>query len=297
MGVVDLNRVGIFVRVVEDGGFTAAARSLGLPKSSVSRAVALLERELDVRLLMRSTRAVTLTEAGEAFYARASRGIAAIAEGAELVVDLDASLTGRIRVTAPVDAGSWLLAPIVAEFTLAHPGVHIDVVLTSRIVDLVEERFDLALRAGRLRDQSLIARKLANVEFGLYGAPRYLETHGAPESPADLAQHRFVTFRDPRPRVRLVCQNGDTPIEAELSGSIVADDLSFMFHATIAGAGLALLPSFMAASQPESVTRVLADWCVPGDEFQLVYPSARYVPRRVAAFRDAVLERLSRSSS
>ena len=290
---MDLNRVATFVRVVEDGGFTAAARSLGLPKSSVSRSVALLERELGVRLLMRSTRSVKLTEAGSAFYARAMQGVAAIAEAAEVVADLDAALSGRIRVTAPVDAGSWLLAPVAAAFNEAHPHVRLDVVLTSRVVDLVDEGFDLALRAGGVRDGSLVARKLPTVDLGLYAAPRYIDAHGAPEHPGDLATHRFVTFRDPRPVLRLVRASSDEEETTEVAGTLVVDDFSFIFHAVVSGAGIALLPSFMPASRPGATVRVLADWCVPGSGLHLVYPSARYVPRRVAAFRDFVIERLT----
>src|SRR4051812_38130321 len=165
---MDLNRAAIFVRVVDEGGFSAAARALRLPKSSVSRAVSLLEEELGARLLQRSTRKVRLTEAGTAFYERASRGIAGVEEAAAAVADLQGSLRGPIRITAPADAGVWLLAPLVARFVSLHPAVHIDVVLTTRVVDLVAEGFDFALRAAPLRDSSLIARKLAPIEVALY---------------------------------------------------------------------------------------------------------------------------------
>lgn len=287
---MDLNRIATFVRVVDEGGFTAAARALGLPKSSVSRSIALLERELGARLLMRSTRAVKLTEAGAAFYARVTQGLAAIAEARETVIDLEAQLGGRIRITAPVDAGSWMLAPIVAAFVDAHPAVTIDVVLTGRVVDLVEEGFDLALRAGRLRDGSLIARKLAKLDFGLYAAPSYLETRGAPKTPADLAGHRFVSFRSPTMTLLLVGPHGEETVD--VSGSVMADDFSFVFHAVAAGAGIGLLPAFMAQKRPDVIERVLRDRTMPGNDLHLVYPSARYVPRRVAAFRDFVVERL-----
>src|SRR6185369_10677415 len=120
---MDLNRAAIFVRVVDEGGFSAAARVLRLPKSSVSRAVALLEEELGARLLQRSTRKVHLTDAGTAFYARAARGIAAVEEAAAAVVDAQGSLRGTVRITAPVDAGVWMLAPIVTSFVALHPGV------------------------------------------------------------------------------------------------------------------------------------------------------------------------------
>lgn len=288
---MDLNRVATFVRVVEDGGFTAAAKSLGLPKSSVSRSVALLERQLGVRLLLRSTRAVKPTEAGTTFYKRASAGLDAVYEAREVITELDAALSGRIRITAPLDAGNWLLAPLITEFCAIHPNVDIDVMLTSRTVDLIDEGLDLALRAGALRDESLIARKLPTLDFALYAAPRYIDDHGTPKRIADLARHRFVTFRTAKSAVTLVGPRGERKVN--ITGSVIADDLSFVFQATVAGAGLALLPSFIAASETSTLLRVLPKYHVRGGPFHLVYPSARYVPRRVAAFRDFLLDRLT----
>src|SRR3954452_13128571 len=176
----DLNRVGVFLKVVEEGGFTKAAQALGLPKSSVSRSVALLEQELRARLLRRTSRSVAPTEAGTAFYARASRGMALLSEAREAVVELDAELRGPIRITAAVDLAMWRLASVVAAFVDKHPAVLIDVVLTGRTVDLLEEGFDFALRAGQLRDENLVARKLLPAEFALYAAPAYLQQHGVP---------------------------------------------------------------------------------------------------------------------
>src|SRR5262245_41577245 len=123
---MDLNRAAVFVRVVDEGGFSAAARAMRLPKSSISRAVALLEEELGARLLQRSTRKVHLTEAGTAFYDRAARGIAGVEEAASAVADLQGSLQGPLRITAPVDAGVWMLAPLVARFVELHPAVHVE---------------------------------------------------------------------------------------------------------------------------------------------------------------------------
>src|SRR5512132_2871378 len=157
---MNFNRIAVFVRVVDERGFTAAAQALGLPKSSVSRSVALLEEALGARLLHRSTRSVKLPEAGTAFYEQASRGLAGVEDAAAKVADLQAVVSGTLRITAPVDVGVSILEPVIARFVRRHPAVHFDVVLTGRLVDLVEEGFDLAVRAGPLRDGSLIARKL-----------------------------------------------------------------------------------------------------------------------------------------
>ena len=294
---MDLNRVAVFVRVVEEGGFSAAARALRLPKSSVSRAVALLEEELGARLLQRSTRKVHLTEAGTAFYDRASRGLAGVEEAGAAVADLQGSLRGPIRVTAPVDAGVWLIAPVIARFVALHPAVHVDAVLTGRIVDLVAEGFDFALRAGGVRDTSLVARKLAHVDAALFATPAYLARKGTPARPADLASHDCILFRPDRGRVTWTLTGPAGEETVEVTGPVGADDFAFVQRIVLAGAGIGLLPSFLCSEAAASggLVRVLPGLTGLGGNFHLVYPSARYLPARAAAFRDFVLAALGGS--
>jgi DNA-binding transcriptional LysR family regulator len=293
---MDLNRAAIFVRVVDEGGFTAAARTLHLPKSSVSRAVSLLEEELGARLLQRSTRKIRLTEAGTTFYERASRGIAGVEEAAAAVGDLQASLRGPIRITAPGDAGVWLLAPLVSRFVELHPTVHLDVVLTQRVVDLVAEGVDFALRAGTLRDSSLVARKLGRVEAGLYAAPSYLARRGTPGRVADLARHDCILFRADRGRVTWTLNGPDHEERVEVTGPVAGDDFSFLHRIVLGGTGIGLLPSFLcrAAVDEGGLVRVLPRyaWRTAGS-FHLVYSSARYLPHRAAVFRDFLLAGLA----
>jgi DNA-binding transcriptional LysR family regulator len=291
---MDLNRAAVFVRVVDEGGFSAAARALRLPKSSVSRSVALLEEELGARLLQRSTRKVHLTEAGTAFYDRASRGLAGVEEAAAAVADLQGSLRGSVRITAPVDAGVWLLAPVVARFVALHPAVHVDVVLTGRVVDLVAEGIDFALRAGVLRDASLIARKLGRADLALYATPAYLARKGTPARPADLARHDCILFRPDRGRATWTLTGPAGVEEVEVGGPVGADDFSFVQRIVVAGAGIGLLPSFLCtdAASTGGLTRVLPEHRGPGGPFHLVYPSARYLPARATAFRDFLLAAL-----
>ena len=293
---MDLNRVAIFVRVVEERGFSAAAKALSLPKSSVSRAVALLEHELGLRLLQRSTRTIALTEAGAAFYERASRGLAVVRDAASEVTDMSASMRGTIRLTAPVDAGVWMIAPVVGRFACRYPHVHVEVVLTPRVVDIVEEGFDLALRAGPLRDTSLVARKVNDVDLALYASPRYIERHGLPASVPELASHATVLFRAVRGRAtwKLVGPGGEESVD--VTGPVSADELSFVRRAVLAGVGVGLLPTFLCRLDAErgKLVRVLADHVVPGGPMHLVYPSARYVPHRVVVFRDYLVKQLAR---
>jgi DNA-binding transcriptional LysR family regulator len=293
---LDLNRVAVFVRVVEEQGFTAAAQALALPKSSVSRAVALLEAELGVRLLQRSTRRVALTEAGGAFYERAARGLAGIGEAASAVADMQGALRGPVRMTAPVDAGERMLGAPLARFVRRHPLVHVELVLTGRVVDLVEEGFDLALRAGPLRDSSLVARKLGDPEGGVYASPRYLARHGTPARVADLAGHRCVLFRPARGRSLWSLTGPSGEERVEVAGPIGADDLSFVRRMLLAGVGPGLLPTFLCARDVERgrLVRVLPAYRAFGAPMHLVYPSARYVPRRVTVLRDFLLAALGR---
>jgi DNA-binding transcriptional LysR family regulator len=294
---MNLNQAAVFVRVVDEGGFSAAARALRLPKSSVSRAVALLEEELGARLLQRSTRKVNLTEAGTAFYDRASRGLAGVEEAAAAVADLQGSLRGRILVTAPADVGVWLIAPVVARFVGLHPAVYVDVVLTTRIVDLVAEGFDFALRAGGVRDASLVARKLGQLDTALYAAPAYLARKGTPARPADLTSHDCILFRPDRGRVTWPLTGPSGEETVEVTGPVGSDDFAFVQRIVLAGSGISLLPSFLGTEAAASggLTRVLPEYRGRSGSLHLVYPSARYLPARAAAFRDFVLATLGES--
>lgn len=295
---MDLNRAAIFVSVVDDGGFSAAARALSLPKSSVSRAVAMLEEELGVRLLQRSTRKVSLTEAGSAFYARASRGVAGLQEAAAAVTDMHGAVRGRVRVTAPVDAGVWLLAPAVAEFVVQHPGISVDVVLTARVVDLVDEGFDLAVRAGPLRDGALIARRIGELEAALYASPEYVARRGMPARAADLAGHDCVMFRATRGGVTWNLTGPEGDLQVDVTGPVTADDFSFVRRAVLAGAGIGLVPSFLcrAPVRRGKMVRVLPSLVLRGAPLSVVYPSARYLPQRVALFRDFIIAAIGRGA-
>ncbi len=293
---VDLNRVAVFLKVVDEGGFTAAARVLGVPKSSVSRSVALLEEELKIRLLNRTSRLVTPTDAGRAFYERAARGMSLFSEAREAAVDLGKELRGPIRITTAVDLAMWKLAPLVQSFVAAHPAVSIDVVMTTRVVNLLEEGFDFALRAGSLRDESVVARKLPPTQFALYAAPSYLARCGRPRRVCDLAQHRCVLFRAPSGRAVWQLESKTGSESVEVRGQINADDFNFCTQLLVAGAGIGLVPSFVAESAGASLTRVLPQFAAPGAPLHLVYPAERYMPQRSIVFRDHVLAQVERPS-
>lgn len=293
---MDLNRVAAFARVVHDGSFTAAAKALGVPKSSVSRSVSQLEEDLGTRLLHRTTRRLHLTEAGSAFYERVARALSDIDEATNVASDAQAEPRGLVRVTAPLDIGVWALAGIASRFVRTNPTISIDVSLSNRHVDLVAEGFDLAVRAGPVRDQSLVARRVGTVEAGLYAASHWVKKHGKPETVAELASFDNIVFRPVNGRATYSLATGDGRKEdVTVTGSMAADDLSFVKKAALAGAGIGLIPEFLCAKEWMSgkLVRVLPEWSLgPGAELSVVYPSARFLPQRVAVVRDFLVSEL-----
>src|SRR5258708_17286374 len=177
---MDYNAIRLFVRVVESRSVTAAAEALGREKSSVSRAVARLESDLGVRLLQRTTRKLALTDAGQAFYERVRTSVAGVDEAANAVRELGSEPRGVVRMTAPPDVDVLGLGEVIAEFVERHPAIQVDVSMSSRQVDLVAEGFDLALRAGRLMDSSLVARRIGSADLAMFASPQYLKRRGRP---------------------------------------------------------------------------------------------------------------------
>jgi DNA-binding transcriptional LysR family regulator len=298
MNGVDLNDIATFVRVAEGGGFTAAAKALGVPKSTVSRSLARLERTLGVRLLHRTTRALALTDAGRAYFERVHDALNGVAEASADVVDLGKDPRGTIRVTAPVDIGQALLAEVVTRFLEKYPQVRFEVSLTARVVDLVAEGFDLAVRASPLQDSSLVARKLGGAGMGLFASPTYLKRRGTPAKVADLATHEFIGFRATAMRGPIMLTGPSGQERAQVRGAIEADDLLFVHRLVMAGAGIGLLPLFLTACAPVAdrvaLVRVLPDWSLRGPALSVVAPSARHEPRRVRLFRDFLLAEAKR---
>jgi DNA-binding transcriptional LysR family regulator len=294
---MDLNHVSAFVRVVHEGSFTGAAKALSLPKSSVSRSIAQLEQDLGVRLLHRTTRKIHLTDAGLAFHSRVSRALADIDEATSATADLQRDLRGPIRVSTPLDLGVFAVAGIVARFVRQYPQVVIEVRLSSRVVDLVAEGFDLAVRAGPLRDQSLIARRVGDLHLGLYASSRYVARLGAPKTIEELADRECILFRTDSGTLAWQLRSASGKEETVIPrGAISGDDISFLKKAVLAGGGIALLPHFLCyrEERAKKLVRVLPEYNLTGSNLHVVYPSARYVPHRVVAFRDFLIKALDR---
>ncbi len=291
--MVDLSLLSVFEAVARTASFSAAAKELGLPKSSVSRGVARLEADLDVQLLFRTTRRVAPTAAGTALYDRLAPLLRSVKAALGEIPEREEQPSGLLRVTAPVDLGVLFLAEVVTRYTARYPSVSVDLHLTGRVVDLVAEGFDVALRVGAsLRDSTLVARRAAPIVVQLFASPVYLARRGTPRSEADLALHDWVVFRSGPQKLRVAGPReavGVAPRER-----IVCDDLLFVRDAARAGAGIALLPTFVADADVVAGTlvRVLPRHERVSGYLHIVTPAAKHVPRKVTAFRDLVLELL-----
>jgi DNA-binding transcriptional LysR family regulator len=290
---VDLNRISVFARVVEAGSFTAAAAALGVGKSSVSRSVAALEAALGIRLLQRTTRRLSLTDAGRAYYEHARDALAGLDEAAQAASALGAEPRGLVRLTAPVDLAD-VLAAVSAAFLRAHPAVRVEAILTSRYVDLVAEGVDLAVRAGVLRDSSLMARKIGDTELALFASPAYLDRAGRPRRLADLAHHECVLYRAGLGVAtwRLAGPRGLESVEVR--GRSDSDELAYVRAALVAGQGVGLVPltSVRGLAEAGQLERVLPRHALRAAPVHLVWPTRRFEPAAVALLREALAKAL-----
>jgi DNA-binding transcriptional LysR family regulator len=257
----------------------------------VSRAITRLEARAGTRLLHRTTRDVHATAEGSALYASVGDAMGRLELAARELEPATRTPKGFLRVTAPPDLGSTFLADVVVAFGERYPQVQIELALTNRAVNLVAEGLDVAVRASaRLVDSSLIARKLGDLEHALYASPRYLDTHGAPSSPADLGDHRCIVFRAKHLaktwRLHDGAETVDVPIHARMGG----DDFGYLRAAALAGGGIALMPRLLCAKDEAAgrIVRVLPRLEARGAGLYVMYPSAAHVPARVTAFSNFV---------
>jgi DNA-binding transcriptional LysR family regulator len=282
-----------FVRVVEAGSISKAAEQLGLAKSGVSRRLAELETRLGVRLLNRTTRRSSLTDAGRAYYEGAVKLLSDVAELDALVADSEASLKGRLRLAAPLSFGLCHLAAAIEEFMNAHPGVLIDIDFSDRQVDLVAQGVDLAIRIAELRDSSLRARRICPIRLMLCASPAYLEQHGTPQTPRDLPGHRILHYDiGGGPVLRLADGRGGEQ-QVHVEPKLVANNGDFLCDMAVAGHGIILAPSFIAwqaVAAGDLVSLMPEHWPSHLNAYA-VYPQTRYLSRRARVFIDFLAER------
>jgi DNA-binding transcriptional LysR family regulator len=299
MARLEVNRSGeleVFVRVIELGGFSAAARACGMTPSAVSKLVGRMEQRLGTRLINRSTRQLQLTPEGCVFYERGMRVLADLDE-AERCAGAHITPRGRLRVNANVPFGHHFLLPLAPEFLKRYPDVTLDIVLTDEVIDILEQRTDVAVRAGPLKSSSLMARKLGQTRMVIVGAPGYLTRHGIPSMPDELRQHNLLGANYLRSQAGWPIRHEGTDIVLPVTGNAQASDGEALHRLALAGLGLARLAAFqvredIAAGRLSAVLEAFN----PGDveEVHAVFVGqGGHMPMRARVFLDFLADRVS----
>ena len=285
-----------FVAVVESGSFTAAADRLGAAKSAVSRRVSALEERLGVQLLRRTTRVLNLTDTGRSFYDRGTRILADLEEAEAAVQQQHGELRGALRVALPLSFGVRHMCGPISVFSKQHPKVEFDLDLNDRRVDLIEENVDVALRIGRLRDSSLIARRLFDVRAVVCASPGYFGVYGVPQVPDDLREHRCLVYSNlPDPGRWDYEDEHGVRGSVKVNNALQASSGDFLSNAAAHGMGIIIQPTFIAAEaiRRGNLVPVLTDYTWPVAPAYAVYPPTRHLSYRVRAFIDFLAERFS----
>ncbi len=285
----------VFVKVVEHGGFAAAARDLQLSRSAVSKAVIDLETELGVQLLVRTTRSASPTESGLAYYEKAIAILADIEDADAMVSRLNGEPRGLLRVNAPMSFGTLYLAPVLADFMEKYPELKIQLALSDQQIDPVQEGFDVTLRIADLPSSSLIARKLAPARRVICAAPVYLQRRGTPKHPHDLRDHECLTYGHlaTGSQWKLTGPDGDHWIPVRWT--LCSNNAQVLYDAALKGRGIALLPTFIAGPKLRSgaLRVVLSDYKAPELAIFAIYPQTRHLSVKARAFIDFLAERFA----
>ncbi|GLQ94978.1 LysR family transcriptional regulator [Dyella acidisoli] len=288
-----------FVCVVEAGSFSAAARRLNVGQPAVSKSIAQLEERLGVRLVVRTTRGLTPTEAGQQYYERAKRSIEEANEAELVARGAGKGLSGKLRVCGAVTFARLHIVPRLKPFLDAHPDLKIDIVLDDRQIDLLEHGIDVALRMGDLSDSSMTARRLAQSRRFAVATPAYLKTHGEPKTPAELAQHEAVIYSPGGNHTAWDFRRGETEISVAVNGRIQVTAAEGVRAAVLADMGIAIASEWMFASEIENgrVKTLLKDWQLPIIDLWAVFPTGRMVSAKARAFADFVEAMLKDTAS
>lgn len=288
---MELSTLTIFVKVVQTGSFTRAAELLGSQKAHVSRVISQLERELGVRLLERSTRALSLTEMGRELFERALGILESVDEAQRVVQKAMAEPRGVLKLTCGVEFGMMAVNAWIEEYLQRYPDVEVDADFSSKIVDIVHDGFDLAIRVGPLADSTLAARKLGELTYGIWAAPSYLKRYGEPQHPQDLLNHTLLSFRNNNSSTWQFHQNHQQENIA-IKARFKANNVFAIRDAAVAGLGIAMLPTLVASPSESNgrLTALVTDWHLPTVPVHAVFASARYLTPKVRAFIDIAMQ-------
>ncbi|HHF2853657.1 TPA: LysR substrate-binding domain-containing protein [Vibrio diabolicus] len=279
----------IFYHLIEQGSFSAAARHMSLTKSVVSKRIAKLEQELGVQLLYRTTRTLTLTEAGRAFFTHAKAVYQAVATAEESIVGLGKNLSGNIKVSVPTISGELILPKVINEFNQKYPDINIDMDLDNRFVDIVNKRFDLAIRTGVLPDSSLIARKLVDANWIVCASPQYLAKHGIPKQPQALDKHNCLVYSYQETGAReWAFKDGDEVYQITVDGNLCTNNSSVLRNVALLGQGIIYVPRVLVYEDLKQgrLIQLFKDETAKCLGIYAVYPYTRQQPEKIKIFID-----------
>lgn len=274
---MEIELVHIFIKVVKNGSFSKAAMNLALPKSTVSKAVTRLESETGTKLLMRTTRSQTLTAAGKAFYDSCVGPIQAIEDAQKSLSGNDSLLAGHLKITAPEDLGTEVIAPAAGILTQKHSGLHFELNYTDRVVDLVKDGYDMAIRIGHLKESGLKSKKVGDIRLVLVASPSYLKSKGKVQKPEDLKNHRCLSLgaRTAKHQWNLKSTSGASQ-QLTVQPQIISNQMLSLIKAAVINSGIALVPAFLVKPFIDSgeLTRILPQWTSHGLPVSILSPLA-----------------------
>lgn len=291
-----LTDIAVFAQVVRSGSFTAAAQRLSLSKSVVSKYVTRLENRLGARLLNRTTRRLSLTEVGRAFYERSRRGLLEIEEAEAEVSRLQGEPRGRLRINAPMSFGVLHIGPVIPDFLRRYPELSVDMNLDDRQVDLIEGGFDVSVRISDLPDSSLIARRIGPCRHVIVASPNYLESHGSPRTPEDLRDHNVITYQYQESALEWHFKApGEKPVSVPVSGSIQMNNSLGLRQALLNDAGISRIPTFVVGRdiQQGRLRAILTNYETLEISIYLVFAQRQHLSPKVRAFVEFMAERIT----
>ena len=282
------NAMRMYVAVVDGGSFAAAADKLEISRAMISKQIQKLEEHLGTRLMNRTTRRLSLTETGRAFYDRSQQILQDVEEAEQVAGDLTRTPQGVLRVTIPLSYGQHRLATIIGDYTQAYPEVQLDIALSDRKVDLVEDGFDLAVRIGELPQSDLIARKLGGVRSIVCASPGYVARHGAPNTPQELGRHACLGYSLTGSGTDWRFETPDGPLVVPITGPIRADNGDIIRLAALSGAGILFQPHFIVGADLAAgrLVQLLPQWQSAELGVYAVYPSRKHLSAEVRTFVD-----------
>lgn len=284
--------IPIFIAVIKYKGFSAAAEHLGLTKSAVSKRISQLEAQLGAKLLHRTTRKLSLTEAGEQYYVHALKALTAAQDAQDCVTQLQGEPQGKLRIHAPMSFGHLHVSPLIPEFISRYPKISVDLVLDDKAVDLVAQGVDVAIRSGHLPDSNLVARKLAPGNSMVCASPEYIAKHGQPSHPSQLTEHNCLLFSYSNNANQWHFSQDKEHCQIEVNGNYQANNSEALRQALLKGFGVARLPTFIAGKDIKAgkLVNLFPTYTMPHKDIYALYIARQYLPKKVRVFLDFAIE-------